>query len=159
MRTNRIGQAAIEFGIGVFLFALVVTALIEFSPVLFKNFELQSSARVDAGIAALGATEGNAAAGGNAGAIAALAHPSGETEGALDPWAYPIEHLPAESRFPEWRGNSLQSIRLIQGSATKDYTFTFWYNGQALVDHEQGSLSEEVHMPALGGIRTLEGAQ
>lgn len=154
MRTDRRGQALYEFAIGVFLFTLVFTALVEFAPVFLKNFELQSTARADAGIAALHADEGNAAAGGNAAAITTRAHPSVEWSGGRDPWEYPIENLPAESRFADWRGNALQSIRLIDGSAKKDYTFTLRLGGEALIDHEQGELSEEVHMPALGGVRT-----
>ena len=33
MRTSKIGQAAIEFAIGVFVFALILSALIGFAPV------------------------------------------------------------------------------------------------------------------------------
>ena len=60
MRTRRSGsgQAAIEFAIGIFVFALVLTALVGFAPLFLRNFELQSEARCDAGVTALGAEEG-----------------------------------------------------------------------------------------------------
>ena len=52
-KTNRSGQAAVEFAIAVFLLVFIVSFLLEFAPVLLANLRLQSEARTDAGIAAL----------------------------------------------------------------------------------------------------------
>lgn len=150
MRTDRRGQAAYEFAIGVAVFALAATALVEFAPVLLKNFELQSAARTDAGLAALGAVEGSDTVPGNSAAIASRAHPPVDVAAGADPWAYPVHALPGEPFFPDWRGNSIQPLRLIAGAAKKDYRFTLRFNGETLLDHERGHLAEEVHLPALG---------
>lgn len=47
------GQAAIEFAIGVFLFAFIFSFILEFAPVLLESLRLQSEARTNAGITAL----------------------------------------------------------------------------------------------------------
>ena len=52
-RTFSSGQAAIEFAIGVFLFAFIFSFILEFAPVLLENLKLQSEARTNAGISAL----------------------------------------------------------------------------------------------------------
>ena len=89
MRTSGRGQAAIEFAIGVFVFSLILTALVGFAPVYLKNIELQSEARCDAGISALGSAEGSDDLG-NAAAFTVYAHPPVEDK-AENPWDYPIK--------------------------------------------------------------------
>ena len=154
MRTSRIGQAAIEFAIGVFVFALILSALIGFAPVYLKNIQLQSEARCDAGISALGAAEGADDLGGAA-AFTSRAHPSVAAEVA-DPWTYPIGNLPEEMRFGEWNGDAVSAGRLIPGGRKKDFRFRMFAGGTMLVNDE-GTLSEELYMPAMGGLKTVGG--
>ena len=154
MRTSRIGQAAIEFAIGVFVFALILSALIGFAPVYLKNIQLQSEARCDAGISALGAAEGADDLGGAA-AFTSRAHPSVAAE-AADPWTYPIRNLPEEMRFGEWNGDAVSAGRLIPGGRKKDFRFKMFAGGTMLVNDE-GTLSEELYMPAMGGLKTVGG--
>ena len=148
------GQAAIEFAIGVFVFSLILAALVGFAPVYLKNIELQSEARCDAGISALGSTEG-ADDLGNAAAFTSYAHPPAEAA-AGDPWAYPINKLPGEPRFAEWHGNGVSAGRLIPGGRKKDFRFRLFAGGEVLVDDE-GMLSEELYLPAMGGLKTVGG--
>ena len=154
MRTSKIGQAAIEFAIGVFVFALILSALIGFAPVYLKNIQLQSEARCDAGISALGAAEGADDLGGAA-AFTSRAHPSVAAE-AADPWTYPIRNLPEEMRFGEWNGDAVSAGRLIPGGRKKDFRFRMFAGGTMLVNDE-GTLSEELYMPAMGGLKTVGG--
>ena len=154
MRTSKIGQAAIEFAIGVFVFALILSALIGFAPVYLKNIQLQSEARCDAGISALGATEGSDDLGGAA-AFTSRAHPAVAAE-AADPWMYPIRNLPGEMRFGEWNGDAVSAGRLIPGGRKKDFRFRMFAGSTLLVDDE-GTLSEELYMPAMGGLKTIGG--
>ncbi len=154
MRTSKIGQAAIEFAIGVFVFALILSALIGFAPVYLKNIQLQSEARCDAGISALGATEGSDDLGGAA-AFTSRAHPAVAAE-AADPWTYPIRNLPEEMRFGEWNGDAVSAGRLIPGGRKKDFRFRMFAGGTMLVNDE-GTLSEELYMPAMGGLKTVGG--
>ncbi len=154
MRTSKIGQAAIEFAIGVFVFALILSALIGFAPVYLKNIQLQSEARCDAGISALGATEGSDDLGGAA-AFTSRAHPAVAAE-AADPWTYPIRNLPEEMRFGEWNGDAVSAGRLIPGGRKKDFRFKMFAGGTMLVNDE-GTLSEELYMPAMGGLKTVGG--
>lgn len=154
MRTSKIGQAAIEFAIGVFVFALILSALIGFAPVYLKNIQLQSEARCDAGISALGATEGSDDLGGAA-AFTSRAHPAVAAE-AADPWTYPIRNLPDEMRFGEWNGDAVSAGRLIPGGRKKDFRFRMFAGGTLLVD-DKGTLSEELYMPAMGGLKTVGG--
>lgn len=154
MRTSRIGQAAIEFAIGVFVFALILSALIGFAPVYLKNIQLQSEARCDAGISALGAAEGADDLGGAA-AFTSRAHPSVAAE-AADPWTYPIRNLPDEIRFGEWNGDAVSAGRLIPGGRKKDFRFKMFAGGTMLVNDE-GTLSEELYLPAMGGLKTVGG--
>lgn len=154
MRTSKIGQAAIEFAIGVFVFSLILSALIGFAPVYLKNIQLQSEARCDAGISALGAAEGSDDLGGAA-AFTSRAHPSVAAE-AADPWTYPIRNLPDEIRFGEWNGDAVSAGRLIPGGRKKDFRFKMFAGGTMLVNDE-GTLSEELYMPAMGGLKTVGG--
>ena len=154
MRTSKIGQAAIEFAIGVFVFALILSALIGFAPVYLKNIQLQSEARCDAGISALGATEGSDDLGGAA-AFTSRAHPAVAAEAAA-PWTYPIRNLPDEIRFGEWNGDAVSAGRLIPGGRKKDFRFRMFAGGTMLVNDE-GTLSEELYMPAMGGLKTVGG--
>ncbi len=154
MRTSKIGQAAIEFAIGVFVFSLILSALIGFAPVYLKNIQLQSEARCDAGISALGATEGSDDLGGAA-AFTSRAHPAVAAE-AADPWTYPIRNLPDEIRFGEWNGDAVSAGRLIPGGRKKDFRFRMFAGGTMLVNDE-GTLSEELYMPAMGGLKTVGG--
>ena len=154
MRTSGRGQAAIEFAIGVFVFTLILAALVGFAPVYLKNIELQSEARCDAGISALGSAEG-ADDLGNAAAFTAYAHPPVEDK-AEDPWDYPIRRLPEEPRFGEWRGDTVSAGRLIPGGRKKDFRFRLFAGDNMLVDDE-GMLSEELYMPAMGGLKTVGG--
>ncbi len=154
MRTSKIGQAAIEFAIGVFVFALILSALIGFAPVYLKNIQLQSEARCDAGISALGAAEGSDDLGGAA-AFTSRAHPSVAAE-AADPWTYPIRNLPDEIRFGEWNGDAVSAGRLIPGGRKKDFRFKMFAGGTMLVNDE-GTLSEELYLPAMGGLKTVGG--
>ena len=154
MRTSRIGQAAIEFAIGVFVFALILSALIGFAPVYLKNIQLQSEARCDAGISALGAAEGADDLGGAA-AFTSRAHPSVAAE-AADPWTYPIRNLPDEMRFGEWSGDAVSAGRLIPGGRKKDFYVRLVLDYKVIVD-DYGLLSEELYMPAMGGLKTVGG--
>ena len=158
MRTRRscCGQAAIEFAIGVFIFTLILAALVGFAPVFLKNIELQSEARCDAGISALGSAEG-ADDLGNAAAFTVYAHPPVEDK-AEDPWDYPIRRLPEEPRFGEWRGDAVSAGRLIPGGRKKDFTFRMFVGGETLVN-DKGTLSEELYLPAMGGLKTVGGEQ
>lgn len=154
MRTSKSGQAAIEFAIGVFVFALILSAIVGFAPVYLKNIQLQSEARCDAGISALGAAEGADDLGGAA-AFTSRAHPPVEAK-AADPWDYPIKNLPEEVRFAEWRGDGVSAGRLIPGGRKKDFHFRMFAGGTLLIDDE-GMLSEELYMPAMGGLKTVGG--
>ena len=154
MRTSKIGQAAIEFAIGVFVFALILSALIGFAPVYLKNIQLQSEARCDAGISARGATEGSDDLGGAA-AFTSRAHPAVAAE-AADPWMYPIRNLPEEMRFGEWNGDAVSAGRLIPGGRKKDFRFMMFAGGTLLLN-DKGTLSEELYMPAMGGLKTVGG--
>lgn len=158
MRTSRPcrGQAAIEFAVGVFIFALIVGALVGFAPVFLKNMELQSAARCEAGQTALVAADGSESLPGPA-AIVARAHPSPEVVG-CDPWAYPIARMPDEPRFPEWRGDAVDPGRLVPGIRKKDFRFRMVVGGELLVD-DIGWLSEEVYMPAMGGVNEKGGGR
>ena len=158
MRTRRscCGQAAIEFAIGVFIFTLILTALIGFAPVFLKNIELQSEARCDAGISAISSLEGSDDLG-NAAAFTSYAHPQAAAEGG-DPWAYPIANLPEEPRFGEWHGNGVSAGRLIPGGRKKDFRFRMFVGGETLVN-DKGTLSEELYLPAMGGLKTIGGEQ
>ncbi|MGN0852259.1 MAG: hypothetical protein ACI4Q3_02655 [Kiritimatiellia bacterium] len=159
MRTRgpfrRQGQAAIEFAVATFVFALVVSALTGFAAVFLRNVEMLGDARTDAGIAALDATDGSRRVGSAAG-IAAYAHPTVATtagERPVDPWQEAVDALPAETRFAEWQANAVVPVSLIQGSAKKTFTFRLTLNGEPIFEDE-GHLAEEVWLPALGGIRT-----
>ena len=154
MRTSRRGQAAIEFAIGVFVFALIVTALVGFAPVYLKNMELQSEARCDAGMSALESEEG-ADDLGNAAPFTSYAHPPPVAEG-VDPWTYQIDNMPDEFRFGDWRGNGVSAGRLIQGGRKKDFRFRMFSGGAMLVD-DKGTLSETLYLPAMGGLKTVGG--
>ena len=155
-RHSTAGQAAIEFAIAAFIFVLVLSALTGFAAVFLKNIEMLSEARTDAGIAALGATEGSRTAGGSAASITVYAHPTIATtagERPVDPWQEAIAALPEEKRFADWKANTIVPISLIPGSAKKSFTFRLTLNGEPLLEDE-GHLAEEVSLPALGGIRT-----
>ena len=155
-RHSTSGQAAIEFAIAAFIFVLVLSALTGFAAVFLKNIEMLSEARTDAGIAALGATEGSKSAGGSAASITSYAHPTIATtagERPVDPWQEAIDGIPEESRFRDWKADAVVPVSLIPGSAKKTFTFRLTLNGEPLLEDE-GHLSEEVWLPALGGIRT-----
>ena len=154
MRTRSEGQAAIEFAIGVFVFALIVAALVGFAPVYLKNIGLQSEARCDAGMSALESEEGMDDLG-NAAAFTSYAHPPPGADG-VDPWTYPIENMPDEFRFGDWRGNGVSAGRLIQGGRKKDFRFRMFSGGAMLVD-DKGTLSEERYMAAMGGLKIAGG--
>ena len=154
MRTSKRGQAAIEFAIGVCCLAFILSVLIGYAPVYFKNIQLQSEARCDAGLSALGAADGSEALGGAA-AFTSRAHPSVAAE-AADPWTYPIRNLPDEIRFGEWSGDAVSAGRLIPGGRKKDFHVFLLFEGTVLVD-DDGFLSEELYMPAMGGIKTIGG--
>lgn len=154
MRTRVKGQAAIEFAIGVFVFAFILSAIVGFAPVYLKNIELQSEARCDAGISSLGFTEGSDDLG-NASAFTMHANPPPDDAG-IDAWTYPIDNMPDEYRFSDWHGNGVSVGRLIPGGRKKEFRFRLFVNGQMLVDDE-GTLSEELYMPAMGGIKTVGG--
>ncbi len=154
MRINGNGQAAIEFAIGIFAFSLILAALIGFAPVYLKNIELQSEARCDAGISALASEEG-ADDLGNASAFTVFAHPPPDAVG-IDAWTYPINNMPDEYRFGDWHGNGVSIGRLLPGGRKKDFRFRMFAGGEMLVDDE-GTLSEELYMPAMGGLKTVGG--
>ena len=156
MRTSNRGQAAIEFAIGVFIFSLILAALVGFAPVYLKNIELQSEARCDAGISALGSTEGSDDLG-NAAAFTVYAHPPAEIAGD-DPWSYPVKKLPDDPRLGEWRDNGVSAGCLIPGGRKKDFRFRMFAGSDMLVDDE-GTLSEELFLPAMGGLKTVGGGQ
>lgn len=152
MRTSNRGQAAIEFAIGVFVFSLILAVLVGFAPVYLYDIAIQSEARCDAGISALGSAEG-ADDIGNAAAFTAYAHPATDAAGG-DPWTYPIGNLPDESRFVDWQGNSVSAGRLIPGGRKKDFDFTMSVGGEIILQ-KKGHLSEELFMPAMGGLKTV----
>lgn len=154
MRTSKTGHAAIEFAIGATYFAFIMMVLIGYVPVFLKNIQLQSEARCDAGISALGATEGSDNLGGAA-AFTSRAHPP-VAAGAADPWTYPIKNLPEEFRFGEWCGDAVSAWRLIPGGRTKDFHVKLKLDGTLLVD-DDGFISEELYMPAMGGLKTVGG--
>ena len=109
MRTSERGQAAIEFAIGVLAFAIILAALVGLAPVYLEGIALQSEARCDAGISALGSAEG-ADDLGNAGGFTSYAHPS-PVAGGVEPWAYPMDNMPDEFRFGEWYGNGTLAVK------------------------------------------------
>jgi hypothetical protein len=154
MRTSKSGQAAIEFAIGVCCLAFILSVLIGYASVYLKNIQLQSEARCDAGIAALGAADGSEALGGAA-AFTSRAHPSVAAK-ATDPWTYPIRNLPDEMRFGEWSGDAVSAGRLIPGGRKKDFYVNFVLDYNVIVD-DYGLLSEELYMPAMGGLKTVGG--
>ena len=156
MRTSRIGQAAIEFAIGVLAFAIILAALVGLAPVYLEGIALQSEARCDAGISAIGSQEGSDDLG-NAAAFTSYAHPPAAAEGG-DPWSYPIANLPDEPRFGDWHGNGVSAGRLIPGGRKKDFTFRMFVGGETLVN-DKGTLSEELYLPAMGGLKTVGGEQ
>lgn len=160
LRARR-GQAAIEFAICVFVFALVVSALIGFAPVFLKNIAMLSDARADAGIAALDAAAGSTTAGGSAAGVTRYAHPDSASLGggvpASDPWADAAAALPAEPQFPAWCADAVTPITLVLGSARKSFRFTLTLGGEPLFSDE-GHLAEDVWMPALGGVKVVGGS-
>lgn len=148
MRTKRTrGQAAVEFAIGVFIFALILSVMTGFARVFLAGLEMQSEVRCDAGLAALSADDGSESQGG-ATAITARAHPDADAVHGEDPWAYPIEKLPAERRFTDWRGDGVTTVRTIPASQKKKFRFRMTLGGDTLLD-DDGHLSEDIHLPAL----------
>ena len=152
MRTSRRGQAAIEFAIGVFAFAVILTALVGFAPVYLDNIALQSEARCDAGISALGSAEG-ADDLGNAGSFSSYAHPS-PGAGGVEPWAYPMDNMPDEFRFGEWHGNGVSAGRLLPGGRKKKLDLSLFLGKEM---EPEGFISEELYLPAMGGLKTVGG--
>ena len=148
------GQAAIEFAVGLFVFALILAALVGFAPLFLRNKQLQSDARCDAGIAALGSADGSE----NLGAASAIAARARPPEELADAWDYPVSHMPDETRFADWRSGSVPAGRLTHGMRKKDFRFRMYVGGQTLVD-DVGWLAEEVHMPAMDGLGRTGGAQ
>lgn len=159
-RRARRGQAAVEFAICAFVFALVVSALVGFAPVFLKNVAMLSDARTDAGIAALDAAAGATTAGGSAAGVTRYAHPDPAVLGggvpASDPWADAAAALPAEPQFPAWCADAVTPITLVLGSARKSFRFTLTLGGEPLFSDE-GQLAEDVWMPALGGVKAVGG--
>ena len=154
MRTSRRGQAAIEFAIGVFVFAIILAALVSFAPVFLDGIALQSEARCDAGISALGSAEG-ADDLGNAAGFTSYAHPPPVAEG-VEPWAYPVGNMPDEFRFGEWQGNGVSAGRLIPGGRKKDIDLSLFIGEEVKLN---GSISEELYLPAMGGLKTVGGGR
>ena len=152
MRTSRRGQAAIEFAIGVFAFAIILTALVGLAPVYLDNIALQSEARCDAGISALGSAEG-ADDLGNAGSFTSYAHPS-PGAGGVEPWAYPMDNMPDEFRFGEWYGNGVSAGRLLQGGRKKKLDLSLFLGKEM---EPEGFISEELYLPAMDGLKTVGG--
>lgn len=161
MRTDlhlRSGQAAVEFAICAFIFALIVSALVGFSGVFLRGIEMLSDARTQAGVTALDAGGGGSSAGANAAAITARAHPPAAMsvgEEARDPWDVACETLPQDPGLSDWRANSVVPVTLHQGSVKKTFNFRLTIGGETLLEDE-GHLSEEMWMPSLGGINALD---
>ncbi len=152
MRTSERGQAAIEFAIGVLAFAIILVALVGLVPVYLESIALQSEARCDAGISALGSAEG-ADDLGNAGGFTSYAHPS-PVAGGVEPWAYPMDNMPEEPRFVEWHGNGVSAGRLLPGGRKKDFGLSLFIGEELKL---KGNISEELYLPAMGGLNTVGG--
>ena len=148
MRTSRRGQAAYEFAIASFVFALVVALLVQCAPVLVKGLDLLDTARCDAGVAALQGTQGSRTAGG----AASSARIASDALNGLGPevWAGPVRTLPGEARFGEWQSTGPRSTSLVYGGAKDSFKVPGWFNGDGAVEEADIRLSEEVFFPALG---------
>ena len=59
-------------------------------------------------------------------------------------------------RVGEWNGDAVSAGRLIPGGRKKDFRFRMFAGGTMLVNDE-GTLSEELYMPAMGGLKTVGG--
>jgi len=153
MRTSRSGQAAYEFAIASFVFALVAALLVECAPLLTQNLDMLDNARTDAGIAALTSAQGSrTTAMGGAARIASHARPEPGWAplARQDAWAYPVRELPAETRFEEWRSAVPRPTSLVYGSAQDRFELPVWFDGEGYQTKQDVQLSEEVFLPALG---------
>jgi len=59
-------------------------------------------------------------------------------------------------RFGEWSGDAVSAGRLIPGGRKKDFYVNFVLDYNVIVD-DYGLLSEELYMPAMGGLKTVGG--
>ena len=148
MRTSRRGQAAYEFAVASFVFALVVALLVQCAPVLTKGLDLLDTARCDAGVAALQGTQGSRTAGG----AASAARIASDALNGLGPeaWSGPARALPGEARFGEWQSGSPRSTSLVYGGAKDGFKIPGWFGADGFVQEADIRLSEEVFFPALG---------
>ena len=153
MRTSRRGQAMYEFAIACFVFAFVVSLLVQCAPLLVQNLEMLDIARADAGVAALQGVQGSRTTAMDGGArIASHVRPAPTWPalGGQDAWDYPVKALPGETRFEEWRSARPRPTSLVYGTAKDRFTMPVWFDAEGYAVEEDIHLSEEVFFPALG---------
>lgn len=142
-----------EFAIACFVFAFVVSLLVQCAPMLVQGLDMLDAARADAGTAALLAPQGSrtTAMGGGA-RIAAHVQPvpTWSALGGQSPWDYPVRKLPGETRFGEWRSGRPRPTSLVYGTAKDRFTVPVWFDADGYAVEEDFHLSEEVFLPALG---------
>ena len=160
MRTSRRGQAAYEFAIAAFIFAMLVALFVQFAPLLTRNLEMLDSARCDAGVAALDSASGSRTAAMTAASrIAARANwqarppavpGAPEMPGSDAAWGDAIRTLPSEPRFRDWRDGRPRATSLAYGTAKETFTVPVWFDGSGARTETDVHVSEEVFFPAMG---------
>ena len=136
-----------------FVFAFVVSLLVQCAPMLVQGLDMLDTARADAGVASLQTPQGarTTAMGGGA-RIAAHVQPAPTWSalGGRSPWDYPVKALPGETRFEEWRSGRPRPTELVYGMAKDRFTVPVWFDADGYAVEEEFHLSEEVFFPALG---------
>lgn len=146
--TLKCGQAMVEFAVGVAALVMMLTAIVSFAPAFIRAFEIENTARADAGEGALFASSGSHSAG-DGGAY--LHHVRQVDDEQVDPWAYPQVAQPQNNWFGTLATGTASPAELVYGTAKKEFHFRFYYNREALVDDE-GALEEEVYIPPMEGL-------
>jgi len=134
MRTDRRGQAAVEFALGALLLAFILSFLLGLGPVLSTALDLGSDARSDAGLAALSATGGPGYGGGAAEPCLRALLEDAETS------------LPPDTAIPT------HAVELIPGSASRPFSFYMAMPGMDTI-RGKGRLGERLVLPPMGGLR------
>ncbi len=145
------GQAAVEFAIGIFIFALLIAAFTELSPVMLGNLQLLSRARTDAGLDALGAISGTPASGGAAeGAIVNATGNGFAPDAPADPWSYPGTARAGKENLEAWRYNRIRALETHAGFTYEPYRLDFLSHFG--VEDAEHKIHEEVRLPPMQGL-------
>lgn len=153
------GQAAVEFAVALLVFAVALTALLEFPKLLNYNLRMLGDVRTEAGVNAISSSAGSFAMSSAAPitSLASLSPDSSQSSAApaSDPWQYPVSRLPDEPYFSFWRENSFSSVDLVPAFRNKSFDFRlFW--GPEIILHDIGHLAESAYFPPLGGLKNID---